>query len=54
MAFDRTDPTLRVVQAAKERARAVLNEKSPKLTVLEKAMWQKLKKEQQQANEKAA
>ena len=44
MAFDELDRTTRYIRDAKSRALAVLNETSPKLTALEKAMWMKLKR----------
>jgi hypothetical protein len=43
MSFDELDRTTRYIYEAKARASAVLNEKAPKLTTLEKAMWVKLK-----------
>ena len=43
MAFDELDRTTRYIRDAKSRALDVLNETSPKLTALEKAMWRKLK-----------
>ena len=43
MSFDELDRTTRYIYEAKARASAVLNEKAPKLTALEKAMWVKLK-----------
>ena len=44
MAFDGADKTTRFIIAAKARAEAALDETSPKLTALEKAMWLKLKR----------
>ena len=44
MSFDELDRTTRYIYDAKARASAVLNEKEPKLTALEKAMWVKLKR----------
>ena len=44
MAFDELDRTTRYIRDAKARALEVLNEASPKLTALEKAMWMKLKR----------
>ena len=44
MAFDELDRTTRYIRDAKSRALEVLNETSPKLTALEKAMWAKLKR----------
>ncbi len=44
MAFDELDRTTRYILDAKSRALEVLNETSPKLTALEKAMWAKLKR----------
>ena len=44
MAFDELDRTTRYIRDAKSRALEVLNETSPKLTALEKAMWTKLKR----------
>ena len=38
------DRTTRYIRDAKARALEVLNEASPKLTALEKAMWIKLKR----------
>ena len=44
MAFDGVDKTARFIIAARARAVAALDETSPKLTTLEKAMWLKLKR----------
>ena len=44
LAFDELDRTTRYIRDAKARALEVLNENSPKLTALEKAMWLKLKR----------
>lgn len=44
MSFDELDRTTRFIYEAKARASAVLHEKAPKLTTLEKAMWVKLKR----------
>ena len=44
MAFDGVDKTARFIIAARERATAALDETSPKLTSLEKAMWLNLKR----------
>ena len=44
MAFDELDRTTRYIRDAKSRALEVLNQSSPKLTALEKAMWVKLKR----------
>ena len=44
MSFDELDRTTRYIHEAKARAHAVLHEKAPKLTTLEKAMWVKLKR----------
>ena len=44
LAFDELDRTTRYIRDAKARALEVLNEASPKLTALEKAMWMKLKR----------
>ena len=43
MSFDQLDRTTRYIADAKARATALLNEESPKLTALERAMWLKLK-----------
>lgn len=44
MSFDELDRTTRFIYEAKARANSALNEKEPKLTALEKAMWLKLKR----------
>ena len=44
MGFDGVDKTDRFIIAARARAVAALDETSPKLTTLEKAMWLKLKR----------
>ena len=44
MSFDQLDRTTRYIADAKARASALLSEKAPKLTALEKAMWLKLKR----------
>ena len=44
LAFDELDRTTRYIRDAKARALEVLNEASPKLTALEKALWMKLKR----------
>ena len=44
LAFDELDRTTRFIRDAKARALEVLNEDSPRLTALEKAMWLKLKR----------
>ena len=44
MSFDELDRTTRFIHEAKASATAVLHEKAPKLTTLEKAMWVKLKR----------
>jgi hypothetical protein len=46
MSFDKLDRTTQYIQNAKSRATAVLNQKAPKLTSLEKAMWLQLKRSQ--------
>ena len=48
MSFDQLDRTTRYIANAKEHASALLNEKAPKLTALEKAIWQKLKRDKRQ------
>ena len=45
MAFDELDRTTRYIVDAKARASALLDEDSPKLTALEKAIWVKLKRD---------
>ena len=55
MEIEGRDKTERYILAAKARARAALNETTPKLTALEKAMWLKLKRgERPCKNSKAA
>jgi hypothetical protein len=44
MGFDGVVKTDRFIIAARARAQAALQEASPKLTALEKAMWVKLKR----------
>lgn len=44
MSFDKLDRTTQYIVNAKTRASALLNEKEPKLTALEKALWLKLKR----------
>ena len=44
MGFYEVDKTDRFIIAARRRAEAALQETSPKLTTLEKAMWLKLKR----------
>ena len=46
MSFDKLDRTTQTIVNAKMRASAVLHEKAPKLTALEKAMWLQLKRNQ--------
>ncbi len=46
MSFDKLDRTTQYIVNAKTRASALLNEKEPKLTALEKALWLKLKRGQ--------
>ena len=43
MELEGKDKTERFIIAAKERAKAALHEASPKLTSLERGMWQALK-----------
>ena len=43
MEIEGKDKTERFIIAAKERAKAALHEASPKLTSLERGMWQALK-----------
>jgi len=52
LAFDELDRTTRYIRDAKARALEVLNETSPKLTALEKAMWMKLKRGERPCNKK--
>ena len=55
MGFEGVDKTDRFIIAARARAQAALQEASPKLTALEKAMWVKLKRgERPCKNSKAA
>ena len=42
LAFEAGDKTDRIIAAAKARAHAALKEKSPKLTALEKGMWESM------------
>jgi len=44
MGFGGVDKTDRFIIAERRHAKAALNETSPKLTALEKAMWLKLKR----------
>ena len=54
MSFDKLDRTTQYIANAKTRASAVLHEKAPKLTALEKAMWLQLKRKQHSSSFKAA
>ena len=46
MAFDELDRTTRYIVDAKARASAMLDQKAPRLTALEKALWVKLKRDE--------
>jgi len=48
------DKTERFINAAKARARAALSEPSPKLTSLERGMWEALKREKRPIKHKEA
>jgi len=54
MSFDKLDRTTQYIVNAKTRASALLNEKEPKLTALEKALWLKLKRGQHTSGLKRA
>ena len=44
LAFETGDKTDRIIAAAKARAHAALKEKAPKLTALEKGMWDSMRR----------
>ena len=44
LAFESGDKTDRIIAAAKARAHAALKEKAPRLTALEKGMWESMRR----------